>query len=70
MGGPNIIRYLVLAWDAYYPGVGIDQIKFRFSSEGDAVKRAKELVDKSGYDYSCVYDVEEDREVVKFSNGL
>lgn len=61
-------RYIVFAYDAYYPGGGSEDIKgvFPDTRSGRLRARALEKVLKEGtagrrYDYTELYDVKENR---------
>ena len=54
-------RYLVIAFDRYYPAGGMGDCQLRFQDKGAAIRYAKGIADV--WDYVYVFDILIDRSV-------
>lgn len=52
-------RFVVCAWDQYYPNGGLDNIRGAFHEREDAEAYERELLEKDSSDFVKVYDLME-----------
>ena len=58
-------KYLLFAYDRYYPAGGFNDLHSAYDNEDEANEVAKQLAEHQAYDYVCVYSLDDIDDIIK-----
>jgi len=58
------MKYLLFAWDRYYPAGALADLHSVYATEEDAIAYAKALTENNGADYTAIYTIDDIKEIV------
>tara|TARA_Y100000310_G_C20542770_1_gene744132 strand:+ start:725 stop:934 length:210 start_codon:yes stop_codon:yes gene_type:complete len=58
------MKYLLFAWDAYYPAGGLADLHSVYATKEEAIAYAKGMTENDGADYTAIYTIDDIKEIV------